>query len=477
MVAVLGVSSEVGIQCRISENILENTGSPLTWGPPSMIYTLGSGNGSDLGQPNSIRIGTDVLETYFYSTDPANSGSATDILYVRHRLSQLIPPDTKSHLSAGALHTCFIKTRNDLNSRNDLKCWGLNTSGQLGIGSTLSQTLAEPNQLLNGNLISWPQSMIKVKTSATNTCGISQEKIAFCTGLGTYYVNGNQLATLQPSPVAVMAVSSGLSITDLSLNNSSACAIVKSLGSNEGSAQCWGFDSFGQLGNGSLSVTQKYAFAVSDLADKSQQISTGLNHSCAVVKGSYGANTEIVCWGLNNFGQLGDGTFGNSESPVRVIGDFSSGVMSLELGGNRSCAILTNGYAYCWGSNENGELGDGTNRNQPTPQKIRIGSDLRIKFFALGSSHTCATTHNGQFYCWGLNTDGQLGYGTKDNTLAPNGLPVGLGASVVASTAGKAHTCVFLSNKQLMCWGSNLYGQLGFANLQLESKVPIFIPQ
>ena len=145
-------------------------------------------------------------------------------------------------------------------------------------------------------------------------------------------------------------------------------------------------------------------------------IATGTDHTCAVTT-SGGAK----CWGLNNYGQLGDGTTTNRLTPVNVSG-LTSGVAAISVGTNHTCAMTTSGGAKCWGTNYYGELGDGTTTFRTTPVDVS-GLTSGVAAFTGQSgafgSHTCAMTTSGGVKCWGTNYYGELGDGTSTNRLTP----------------------------------------------------------
>ena len=143
-------------------------------------------------------------------------------------------------------------------------------------------------------------------------------------------------------------------------------------------------------------------------------VSAGIHHSCAITSGG-GAR----CWGQNNFGQLGNNSYASSSTPVAVSG-LGSGVVQVVAGNYHSCALTSAGAVWCWGYNFDGNLGDGTTDTQPTPVAVSgLGGD--VVAIAADGDHTCAVTSGGALFCWGANDNGQLGDGTTTDrsTITP----------------------------------------------------------
>ena len=211
-----------------------------------------------------------------------------------------------------------------------------------------------------------------------------------------------------------------------------------------GSLWCWGNNLFGQLGD--RTYTDRNT-PIQIMPSGATSVSLGGSHTCAIK-----TNGSLWCWGANGDGELGDGTNTAKNTPVQVM---SSGVVSVALGYYHTCVIKTNGSLWCWGNNTSGQIGDGTNIDKNTPVQIMPSG---VSSVSLGKDHTCAIKVDGSLWCWGYNYLGQLGDGanTSRNT------PVQIMSSGVSSVAlGWDHTCAIKTNGSLWCWGDNWYGQLG----------------
>ena len=181
------------------------------------------------------------------------------------------------------------------------------------------------------------------------------------------------------------------------------------------------------------------------------QVSAGGSHSCAVT-----SNGSVSCWGSNADGQLGDGSFRDHPTLTPVAG--VGGAVQVTAGGHHSCALLTGGTVACWGDNRNGQLGNGSTVGATGPAEVVGLSTVRQVSAAEG--HTCAVLANGRVACWGNNASGRLGDGTTEDRPAPTFVEGITGASEVASGGG--HTCALISGGEVRCWGYGYYGELGY---------------
>jgi len=229
-----------------------------------------------------------------------------------------------------------------------------------------------------------------------------------------------------------------------------------------GGAKCWGVNNFGQLGDGTT-TNSTTPVDVSGLTSGVASISGGYAHTCAVTT-SGGAK----CWGRNAARQLGDGTLVSSSTPVDVSG-LTSGVASISAGRLHTCAVTTSGGAKCWGSGGSGQLGDGASANRSTPVDVS-GLTSGVASISAKGYHTCAVTTSGGAKCWGLNGSGQLGDGTTTNRSTPVDVS-GLTSGAASIHVGEEYTCVLTTSGGAKCWGEN-YGQLGDGTT-ISSSTPV----
>jgi alpha-tubulin suppressor-like RCC1 family protein len=179
-------------------------------------------------------------------------------------------------------------------------------------------------------------------------------------------------------------------------------------------------------------------------------LTAGEGFTCAIRR-----SDQVMCWGQNNKGQLGNGTLTDSASPVLVAG--LTGVTSVSAGWDFVCALLTDGEVTCWGANNRGQLGNGTTTPSSLPVVV---SGLRdAKVVSSGDAHVCAVRGSGAPVCWGANDYGQLGIGNKVN--ATHYAQVSAPDPVVAIAAGSNHSCYVTIKQVMSCWGDDSAGQLG----------------
>ena len=205
-------------------------------------------------------------------------------------------------------------------------------------------------------------------------------------------------------------------------------------------------------------------------------ISAGGAHTCALADG------QAYCWGDNTNGQLGNNSTTQSLVPVAVN---TSGVLagktvtSISTDYSHTCA-LADGQAYCWGDNTYGQLGNNSTTQSLVPVAVNTSGVLAGKTVtsistSTGTFYTCALA-DGQAYCWGVNINGQLGNNSTAQSLVPvavNTSGVLAGKTVTGISAGGSHTCA-LADGQAYCWGDNTYGQLG-NNSTTQSIVPVAV--
>lgn len=184
------------------------------------------------------------------------------------------------------------------------------------------------------------------------------------------------------------------------------------------------------------------------------------------------ANGEVRCMGKNSFGQLGDGTTTDRDTPVDVVG-LTTRISALAAGDNHTCALMMSGRVKCWGRNFFGQLGNGMTAYSLVPVDVKSLSTGVVSLIA-GNDHTCAIMKTGEVKCWGANESGQLGDGSLTNQLKPVDVE-GLPGDVIALSAGFAHTCALTSQGQVLCWGDNSYGQLGDGNHAIHTT-PVIVP-
>ena len=214
----------------------------------------------------------------------------------------------------------------------------------------------------------------------------------------------------------------------------------------DGTISCWGGSPLGD-GTGESSSVPVKVLGITDAT----AISLGREHYCALHQ-----TGTISCWGSNGNGQLGNGqSGGNSSVPVKVFG--IEDATAIATGDEHSCALHEDGTISCWGNNYYGQLGNGTKEDSLVPVQVLGIADATA--ISLDDIHSCALHQNGTITCWGNNLHGQLGNGTKEDSLVPVQV-LGI-ADATAITTGYYHSCALHQTGTISCWGNNDDGWLG----------------
>ncbi len=292
-------------------------------------------------------------------------------------------------ISASANHTCGLTNKG-------VKCWGYNASGQLGNATTTNSNFPVDVSGLGSNILA-------ISTGWYHSCALTALGGVKCWGSNSFGQLGNGNTTNQPTPVDVSGLTSN--VIAISAGGSHTCALT-----NAGAVLCWGMGSMGQLGN-SASANSSSPVAVTGLGSGIKSIAGGGYHTCAITTGG-----AVKCWGFNNYGELGDGSTSLRNLPVDVP-SLTSGVSAITTGEGVTCALLS-GAAKCWGSNTYGQLGDGTVSVRYSPVAV---STLPASVSAISTSgyHTCALVSSSDLRCWGRNNNGQLANGTINEVHTP----------------------------------------------------------
>ncbi|MGH9772904.1 MAG: RCC1 domain-containing protein, partial [Candidatus Acidiferrales bacterium] len=214
----------------------------------------------------------------------------------------------------------------------------------------------------------------------------------------------------------------------------------------------WGNDNNGQLGDGGVNIQPVPVVNSLNNYTSCTAVSIGATHGVAILTPPGTSSSNVLTWGGNGYGQLGNWTTNNSATPRSVTDGFA-----VAAGAYHTAAIRMDGTVSCWGLNSSGQLGDGTTTNELAPvQAIGITNAAAI---AAGYAHTLVLKADGTVWAWGSNSNGQLGDGSTTNRLSPIQVP-GL-SGVISIAAGGYHNIVLKSDGTLWVWGSNAAGQLG----------------
>ena len=460
-------------------------------------------NGSVNDIANSLTLGGEAVAVADYDSCPFTCKAS----YVKEERT-CRPPREVLSLAAGRGHTCAL-----LDGGN-VKCWGLNGSGQLGLGDNngrgddtgeMGHNLPKVNLNDADNTVHTAQSLA---VGGYHTCAILDDGSVKCWGFnynGQLGLGDGKKADSYNTPQAVNLGTNSLTSApytaqSLAAGDNHTCAIL-----DDGSVRCWGRNTNGQLGLGhttNQSASQAQAqntpqavnLGTNSLTSASytaESLALGGDHTCAILD-----DGSVKCWGNNPSGQLGLGHTTNQNSP-QTVNSLGTSVQSLAGGEAHTCALLDNGSVKCWGNNTSGQLGLGNTTGQNTPQAVGLGTDRTARKLFLGNRSACVVLDNDEVKCWGENGGGHLGQGNRSvldmnefgithaevkdsnknfgneagetvSTLPAINLgtdqTTGNAHTAISLAIGEYHICAILDNGSVKCWGHNSYGQLGQGN-------------
>lgn len=369
---------------------------------------------------------------------PTRSGTVQPVDTTTINLTVDCPPlPGTERVTAGEASACAVADQGTF-------CWGDNTFGQLGNGSTTSSLIPAAVST----------QFTSLSAGARHVCGREANGIVRCWGAGGLGQLGDGSGVSRPSP----SPGPGGPYVMVTSGNDHSCTLA-----NDGSAYCWGANTYGQLGNGSTSN----AFSPVPVAGgrRFATIAAGRNHTCALDNAG-----AAWCWGQNADGQLGDGTTIERLQPVAVSGGHL--FAALAGGGDaHTCATSDRGVVRCWGGNTAGQLGNGSTASSAVPGTVV--TSLALTQVTLGDAHTCAISSiDAVARCWGQGEYGQIGDGSTLARTTPSAVQAS--ARFNKMTAGTNFSCgvtfgavtgegneIVISLRSLLCWGNNSVGQFG----------------
>jgi alpha-tubulin suppressor-like RCC1 family protein/Tol biopolymer transport system component len=342
---------------------------------------------------------------------------------------------------AGGFHSCARS------GAGGLQCWGLNTSGELGIDSTTRRLV--PTQV--SGLTS---GIAKVAAGNFASCALTTGGAVKCWGANSQSSLGDGTDLFRLTPVDVVGLQSGVRL--LVTGNEFGCVITAAR-----RAKCWGANYDGRLGNGET-LNSNVPVDVVGLGDVDVLgLAVGNAHACALLQGG-----AVKCWGSNEYGQLGDASLVDRRTAVDVAG-LGPGVTAITAGYAHTCAIVANGGLKCWGANTAGQLGDGGTGGRSTPVDV-VGLSSGVLAVGAGEQHTCVIVTGGAVKCWGFNFYGTiLGDESTVDRSVPGDVPA-LRSGVVQIALGGYETCVRLVDGSMQCWGNTAMGD----NTELARPLP-----
>jgi alpha-tubulin suppressor-like RCC1 family protein len=353
-------------------------------------------------------------------------------------------------VAAGEDHSCAVI------SGGAVLCWGANAAGQLGIGTTTASTSPVSTLITRGAKF--------VAAGLGSTCAVMVDGSAQCWGDSPG--NGSS-SSLSPVPVSGLS-----SVAEISSRVGTTCALL-----TNGTIWCWGSDSSGELGNGTWN--QSLVPVLVSGISTATAVAVGGAHVCAVLK-----DTTVRCWGDNSNFQLGlssqvgvaPGCAGSplpSCSLVPVAVPTVTNAVDIAAGDSHSCALLADGRARCWGWNGLGALGNGRTGNDADYPNEVVPQWVTRAFMAAGGSiydESCALKSGGKIECWGANESGQLGNGSSVLMSSIPGVVSNITSGIFVSV-GSNHACAINASTVASCWGDN-----GFSSISPSAGFTVNMP-
>ncbi len=422
--------------------------------------------------------------------DTANRGDAAGEMGDSLPAVDLGTGRTASSISAGSTHTCALL------DNASVKCWGANGNGRLGLGdtSTRGDAAGEMGDSLPAVSLGTGRTATAIAAAGSHTCALLDNAQIKCwgnnasgqLGLGDSNARGDAGGEMGNNLPAV-DLGAGHTATAVTVGNGFSCALLAN-----GKVKCWGNAASGQLGYGNTTQRGDGAGEMGNALPGVElgvgrtvvALSSGDAHTCALLD-----DRTLKCWGSGNSGRLG---LGDTASRGDGAGEMGDTLAAVNLGAGRSatavsageahtCAVLDNGAVKCWGNNASGQLGQGntTTRGDDAGEMgdalatTSVGTGRTVLALNAGGQSTCVRLDNARTKCWGENSSGQAGLGNVADRgdgageMGDNLPAVELGArrQVLALGAG-ASTCALFVGGFVKCWGSNGFGQLGLGDTQ-----------
>ena len=306
---------------------------------------------------------------------------------------------TAVSLKVGTEHACALL------DNGNLKCWGINGAGQVGIDKT-STTESTPKKVA----IDKDRTIKLLEVKSGNSCVILDDGTLQCWGAnraGEVGIGESDSNKHKPTNVKLGGKAESISIGYYH----TLCAIL-----DTGTLKCWGANGNGQLGIGGDSLENQKLPQTVDLGDKETAVFVRNDYTttCAIL-----ATGTLKCWGQNRFGEVGVGDSLTKNTPQTVDLGTERTAKSLAMGFYFTCAILDDDTLKCWGRNTYGQVGVGSTTHQETPEAINLGKNRKAKAIRMGQSSACALLDNNALKCWGQNSYGEVGIGSTEVRTSP----------------------------------------------------------
>jgi len=395
-------------------------------------WNFGDNSGAGSGVTTSHAFQADGA--YTVTLEVTDNGGATRSTTRQVSVSEVAMLSSIAALDVGEMNVCAVGVD------GQAWCWGPNDFGQLGTGDT--EGANAPRSSAEGYLF----DKISVSSGGAFACGIATTGAAFCWGSQ----EGGRLGdgTMAPGGqfvTAPVAVSGGLTFTDVATGGDHACGIATG-----GAAFCWGHNERGQLGRGN-SANSAVPVAVSGGLTFTS-ITAHQMVTCAIAADGIG-----YCWGNGAQGNLGSGSTASSNVPVPIAGGLR--FSSLQLGVWTACGVTTGGDGYCWGQNGSGELGVGSKTPVESLVPLLVVDGHRWNSISPGVAVTCGVSTGDQGFCWGGNISGERGDGPFPAPDVTSPVPI---AGNLAFQSIDADWCSCgVAGDVAYCWGPGEFGCIG----------------
>jgi alpha-tubulin suppressor-like RCC1 family protein len=405
-----------------------------------------------------------LINSSIKSTSGAILGNTIKISFTTEILPQL---------SLGLRHTCY------LNSVGKLRCWGSNQAGQISAGDEFEKSDAVALSPLETGFIP-----LSVSTHNIHTCTSSTDNQMKCFGSNSY----GQLGVGNNEEIRDISQTISLpvkNVAQIAVGDNHTCALLKS-----GNIKCWGDGSSGQLGYGNNDSIKDASLAPEiNFGIPVTQIAAGKDSTCVAF-----ANQTAKCWGATIVGANFYTFFGTyfDDYQTNIINDalssttlsFSSNIIQISIGNSQKCFLLSSGNIACIGGTNYNELGYWYNYYSvydhtwyyyyysTLPEEIKLTSSIFFSKISCNGNACYAVSSTGDLYGWGELNWTNLNYTQLSNSIYSDAYNyiryhirlINVGAKVKLASKGQNHSCVLLINDHVKCWGTGVFGALGYSN-------------
>lgn len=355
-------------------------------------------------------------------------------------------------VSAGASHTCAIR------ADGRLFCWGDDSLHQLGDGGT-NAGQSVPTEVA-GDRVDW----VQVSAGQDHTCARTADQQLYCWGSD----NAGELGDGSPDAdqqEPVLVAGGIVDWTDVSAGAHRTCGVRAT-----GQLLCWGSDAFGgPLGNGGANVDEDTPVPVAGGATNWADVEAGGDYHVCAIK----TTGRLFCWGYDRYGQLGDGGTNVSRHTPQVINRDATNWAEVSLGARHTCGRKQSGRLFCWGSNALGQLGTGDGRLVERQRPVLVAGSATWTTVAAGGEGTCAVRTSGRAYCWGDDRYGQVGDGTARVSRSTPSRVSSDALDWAALDVGGGHACGRQATARLFCWGNDATGAVGDGGTDTDQPEPV----